>query len=609
MCVHLFTNLGPSAPYPAGFVPHNYHARTNPARRNTLALCIRAEVVFICGHIVNTRLLPCAEVMESMGSFEDDDQAQSATKTLARDLMFGFDGVKDDDEMQYLADLIIDGVGAAEDIDEFFQLSLFQGVEQWDQAVCCGKSLQERDPSFDLLEGNDGLTFLAKVYGLSSPIGDANAQDASPRPVRLKRRPKLITRAKIDPNAKNISPYWHNTIDATECEGEIGSTHRQPRKLPKHLSEPTVPDYPVVATYASDEPVSLQSPPSQVIRNKHSDVRPLTRLETASFRDGLAGHHQASVHGLLNQPSLDDSEFSFEDAETSGDPGYATYKKRVSKSPFFHNESLSKSPRNSRRPRGTVSSIPFPRLDSPEFGLIQEELADDPFRLLIAVTFLIRTTGKTAIPVFRALVQRYPTPRALAEANSSDILMMVRHLGLGAVRTAAIVSKVQEGLLDIQVLIQRYARIWTEDPPRNGIRYGVKNYPRLRDGADVKAGEMLENGDMRASAWEIGHGITNGPYAIDSWRIFCRDVLRGEALDWNGRGRDGKFQPEWMRVLPQDKELRACLRWKWLQEGWEWDPATGEKEVLSADTYKAVQEGRVGYDEHTGGLRISPQAA
>jgi len=34
---------------------------------------------------------------------------------------------------------------------------------------------------------------------------------------------------------------------------------------------------------------------------------------------------------------------------------------------------------------------------------------------------------------------------------------------------------------------------------------------------------------------------------------------------------DGKmFEPEWMRVVPKDKELRAFLRWKWLKEGWNW---------------------------------------
>ncbi|OTB10153.1 hypothetical protein K445DRAFT_16953 [Daldinia sp. EC12] len=225
--------------------------------------------------------------------------------------------------------------------------------------------------------------------------------------------------------------------------------------------------------------------------------------------------------------------------------------------------------------------MPFPRLDAPNFGLVQESLATDPFRLLVAVTFLIRVKGKHSLPVFHELVEKYPTPRHLAEADKNDIIAMIRHLGLSAVRATA---------------IQKYARIWIEKPPRADIRYGVKNYPRLGDGTDVRTAEELSPDDPRSSAWEIGH-MTQGRYAIDSWRIFCRDVLLGRAEDWRGKGREGEFQPEWMRVLPEDKELRACLRWLWMQEGYAWDPKTGEKDILPEELRRAVNEGRVAYDE------------
>ncbi|KAK7757809.1 hypothetical protein SLS62_000187 [Diatrype stigma] len=292
-----------------------------------------------------------------------------------------------------------------------------------------------------------------------------------------------------------------------------------------------------------------------------------------------------------------------------------------------------------RPPRNTVSALPFPRLDAPRFGLIQEELASDPFRLLIAVTFLIRTHGTAAIPVFRALMDRYPTAEALArEADVGAIADRIGHLGLGRVRAAA---------------VQRYARAWTERPPRAGVRFKVGGgYPgvcepmmmMMTGGSDVEEGqkgggegegEREEEEDERfadpeldpnpnpnpnirptdaATAWEIGH-MTQGRYALDSWRIFCRDVLLGRAEDWRGKGASptttatggggggGVFQPEWMRVMPEDKELRAYLRWLWMQEGWDWDPKTGEKEVLSPDLLRAVQEGRVEWD-YEGGLRI-----
>jgi len=144
-----------------------------------------------------------------------------------------------------------------------------------------------------------------------------------------------------------------------------------------------------------------------------------------------------------------------------------------------------------------------------------------------------------------------------------------------------------------------------------------------------------------SGAWEIAHLPGVGAYAIDSWRIFCRDVLRGVASGWEGEDAEAlatvhraschrepnqgdresnqgnareydpdtsvdsnardeetrteqslqlqrpvllddgetrsKFEPEWMRVLPLDKELRAYLRWKWLKKGWVWDQSTGNK--------------------------------
>jgi len=239
-----------------------------------------------------------------------------------------------------------------------------------------------------------------------------------------------------------------------------------------------------------------------------------------------------------------------------------------------------------RTPGKTVSCIPFPPLSAPYFGLIQEKLAHDPFRLLIAVTFLIRTHGKHAIPVFFELMEKYPTPEALVAADKEEIVPIIRHLGLQNQRAGT---------------YQMYAKIWLEDPPTKGKRYPVRGYPNPESARDVKKGEILGDDDER-HAWEIGH-MTQGPYAIDSWRIFCRDRLRGEADGWNGEGRGEGFQPEWMRVLPEDKELRAYLRWMWLKEGFEWDPFTGDKDVARPELMRAAIEGRIAWDDQ-GGMRI-----
>jgi methyl-CpG-binding domain protein 4 len=271
--------------------------------------------------------------------------------------------------------------------------------------------------------------------------------------------------------------------------------------------------------------------------------------------------------------------------------------KHPTKSPFFsHTEFLEKSKvAREIKPRsrgGTRSCIPFPPLSASSFGLLQERLAHDPFRLLIGVTFLNRTAGKHAIPVFFELMRRYPTPVDILAADKEDIITLTRHLGLQAIRAKAYI---------------KYADLWMNNPPVKGRRYRVENYPNPGDGKDIKKCEVLDDDDPRTGAWEIGH-MTKGRYAIDSWRIFCRDILRGDAQGWNGEGcRDDGFQPEWMRVQPRDKELIAYLRWMWLKEGFEWNPVTNEKEVASRDLLKAAMAGRIEWDDG-GEARILDEA-
>jgi methyl-CpG-binding domain protein 4 len=254
---------------------------------------------------------------------------------------------------------------------------------------------------------------------------------------------------------------------------------------------------------------------------------------------------------------------------------------------------------------------------------VQEKVAHDPFRLLVAVTLLIKTKGRAAIPTFWKLVEKFPTPESFSDAEVEDIEVIIRHLGLGKKRAGK---------------IRDLARTWIERPPKAGVRYpvgggyeaplvGSQRDFDVEDENSVEVvikieGETPEKTRKRSksslAAWEIGH-LTEGRYTLDSWRIFCRDELlwghRGTALADSGCKRgDGEekggklFQPEWMRVLPRDKELRAYLRWMWMKEGWEWNPETGDKEVLREEMQKAVEEGRVVWDE-AGELSIVSESA
>lgn len=244
------------------------------------------------------------------------------------------------------------------------------------------------------------------------------------------------------------------------------------------------------------------------------------------------------------------------------------------------------SPSHGRVPAG-VSRVPFPSIHEPKFGVIQERLWDQPFWLLIAVTFLNKTAGRAAAPVFWQLKERFPTASQLAEADEGDLTAMIWHLGLQNQRAKR---------------LRAMASAWVEREPVKGRRWRTLHYPEKGDGKEWKGAEVIE-GDVRlcAGSLEISHIPGCGAYAYDSWRIFCRDVLRGVADDYKGlNARDeegGEFEPEWKRVVPLDKELRACLRWMWLREGWIWNPLTGDKRRATDEEMTLAVKGQVEIDD------------
>jgi hypothetical protein len=227
------------------------------------------------------------------------------------------------------------------------------------------------------------------------------------------------------------------------------------------------------------------------------------------------------------------------------------------------------------------------------------------FVLLTMVTvFVNKTAGRSAVPIFHQLRRLYPTPEDLAQADHEDLVELIAKLGLQNQRARKLVG---------------IARTWCEDPPKGGRRWRCLHYPRKGDGKGYKKGEVIEDEDEDEEddggggaadknddddeihgSLEIAHIPGLGPYAWDSWRIFCRDVLRGRAEDYNGKGSvqqesSKPFVPEWQRVLPLDKELRACLRWMWLREGWIWDCGSGAKRLATEEERRAGERGEMGF--------------
>ena len=256
-------------------------------------------------------------------------------------------------------------------------------------------------------------------------------------------------------------------------------------------------------------------------------------------------------------------------------PTIPTAKQKLSRKPSVKN-----SPYFPSRPKEKISCVPFPPISAPRFGLIQESLRHKPFELLLACIFLNKTRGKVTIPTFYKVIQRYPTPTDLAAAKQEDLVEMIAHLGLQNQRAKNFI---------------KIAQIWTVDPPAKGRRWQKLHYPTRGDGKDVKPEEPIDE-DPRV-AWEIGHLPGIGAYALDSWRIFCRDELRGlkheiSAFPLSEEDKEEEMQREWTKVHPEDKELRAYLRWRWARCGWCWDPFTGERR-LEAGKAGEMDEGGV----------------
>ena len=198
-------------------------------------------------------------------------------------------------------------------------------------------------------------------------------------------------------------------------------------------------------------------------------------------------------------------------------------------------------------PKSTQKPLRQP-LSFERFGLIQERYTHSLYALVIQAILWNQTAGRAARPVLEAILERYPEPKALADANQSDLVDLLYPIGLHNQRAARLI---------------KLGQAWVAAPPCKERRYVRRDYPNKGDGRDAKQGEALAEDDGR-KGWEIAHLPGMGPYALDSYRMFYRDKLRGV------EGVDG-VEPEWKRVRAGDKDLKAWLIWRWAKDGSEYD--------------------------------------
>ncbi|PCH37605.1 hypothetical protein WOLCODRAFT_140960 [Wolfiporia cocos MD-104 SS10] len=191
----------------------------------------------------------------------------------------------------------------------------------------------------------------------------------------------------------------------------------------------------------------------------------------------------------------------------------------------------------------------FQRLYVAKPILIQEYVAHDPWKVLVAVTLLNKTAGKHAVPVFQSLIAEWPTAKALAQAPPAAILDRIEHLGLGVIRTQRLIKLSQDYL---------------DDPPVPGRLRPSRCYIYIcahdpsTDMDDAGAPTRTSRVRQRYPPTVVSHLPGCGAYALDSYRIFC-----GHA-------------DEWQVVRPTDKELIKYLKWRWAVEKLrQWDSVLG----------------------------------
>lgn len=72
------------------------------------------------------------------------------------------------------------------------------------------------------------------------------------------------------------------------------------------------------------------------------------------------------------------------------------------------------------------------------YSLIQEDLFDKPWQLLIATIFLTKVSAKKALPQIHKFLKRWPRPEDLLLANEEDLYEYMKPLGLTVTRSHAI---------------------------------------------------------------------------------------------------------------------------------------------------------------------------
>ena len=97
------------------------------------------------------------------------------------------------------------------------------------------------------------------------------------------------------------------------------------------------------------------------------------------------------------------------------------------------------------------------------YGLLQEQLNKDPWRIFVCCIFCNLTRRVQAEPIFWEVLKRWPTPKALSIANHSELVKLIAPLGLSEKRSKAL----------RQMSYDYIHKDWKDEP---GRLYGIGKY-------------------------------------------------------------------------------------------------------------------------------------
>ena len=72
------------------------------------------------------------------------------------------------------------------------------------------------------------------------------------------------------------------------------------------------------------------------------------------------------------------------------------------------------------------------------YGLLQEQLDKDPWKIFVCCIFCNLTRRVQAEPIFWKVLKKWPTPEKLSNANQSELANLIAPLGLSEKRSKAL---------------------------------------------------------------------------------------------------------------------------------------------------------------------------